>query len=186
MIADLRSAYLFLSFLQARVGASIVRRLGEADPREILTLPAEELFQRLKLTGNGRKAFEALEHDFDPDEVLSRLAERNFRAITLADEDYPEKLSEMPDPPPTLFVNGEIPEVTTVALVGSRKASATGVEAAHALGRALGERGVCVVSGLALGVDAAAHQGALTADGPTLGVLGCGIDVVDPTTHKTT
>jgi DNA processing protein len=64
-----------------------------------------------------------------------------------------------------------------VALVGSRKASATGIETARILGRALGERGVCVVSGLALGIDAAAHEGALGADGPTVGVLGCGIDV---------
>ncbi|CAN5165711.1 DNA-processing protein DprA [soil metagenome] len=184
MIADLRTAYLFLSLLQARVGASVVRRLGDSDPREVLALPLEELAGRLKLTGNGRKAFEALERDFDSDEVLSRLAERNIRTVTLADEDYPEKLSEMPDQPPALFVNGEIPEGPTVALVGSRKASATGVEAAQALGRALGERGVCVASGLALGIDAAAHQGALAGGGPTVGVLGCGIDVVYPRSNR--
>ncbi len=184
MIADPRVAYLFLSLLQARVGTSVIRRLGDADPRAVLALPAEELSERLKLTGNGRKAFEALERDFDPDEVLSRLAERNIRAVTLADEDYPEKLSEMPDPPPALFVSGAIPEGPTVALVGSRKASASGVETAHTLGRALGERGVCVASGLALGVDAAAHQGALTAGGPAVGVLGCGIDVVYPRSNR--
>jgi DNA processing protein len=71
-----------------------------------------------------------------------------------------------------------------VALVGSRKASATGIEAARALGRTLGERGVCVVSGLALGVDAAAHEGALEAGGPTVGVLGCGIDIVYPKSNR--
>ena len=85
---------------------------------------------------------------------------------------------------PTLFVNGEVPGGPVVAMVGSRKASATGVLAARTLGRALGERGVCVVSGLALGIDTAAHEGALEAGGPTVGVLGCGIDVVYPKSNR--
>ena len=93
-------------------------------------------------------------------------------------------MREIPDPPPALFVSGEVPDVPAVALVGSRKASGTGLECARALGGALGERGVCVVSGLALGVDAAAHEGALEAGGPTVGVLGCGIDVTDPQKDK--
>jgi DNA processing protein len=90
----------------------------------------------------------------------------------------------MPDPPPALFLRGRLPEGASVALVGSRKASATGIETARELGRALGERGVCVVSGLALGVDAAAHEGALAAGGETVGVLGCGIDVVYPRSNR--
>jgi DNA processing protein len=93
-------------------------------------------------------------------------------------------LREIPDPPPALFVSGEVPDVPAVALVGSRKASRTGIECARALGGALGERGVCVVSGLALGVDAAAHEGALEAGGPTVGVLGCGIDIVYPRDNR--
>ncbi len=87
-------------------------------------------------------------------------------------------------PPPALFVKGEVPEGPAFALVGSRKASATGVQAARSLGRALGERGVGVVSGLALGIDAAAHEGALEAGGPTIGVLGCGIDIVYPKSNR--
>lgn len=74
-------------------------------------------------------------------------------------------MREIPDPPPALFVKGEILNESMVALVGSRKASATGSKAA----RALGERGVCVTSGLALGIDAAAHQRALSAGGSTSG-----------------
>jgi len=81
-------------------------------------------------------------------------------------------------------VNGAVPDTVSVALVGSRKASATGIETARALGLALSERGVCVVSGLALGVDAAAHEGAVEVGGLTVGVLGCGIDVVYPRRNR--
>jgi DNA processing protein len=111
------------------------------------------------------------------------LAEKGIRVVTLADEGYSERLTEIPDPPPALFVTGEVPEGPTFALVGSRKASTTGLETARRLG-ALGERGVCVVSRLALGIDAAAHEGALEGGGPTVGVLDCGIDVVYPRSNR--
>lgn len=71
-----------------------------------------------------------------------------------------------------------------MALVGSRKASVTGMNVSRELGRALAERDVCIVSGLALGIDAAAHQGAVSVNGPALGVLGCGIDVVYPKRNR--
>jgi DNA processing protein len=103
----------------------------------------------------------------------------------------PERLQRVSDPPPALFVRGRLPdrppEGVSVALVGSRKASANGVAAARRLGRRLAERGVCVVSGLALGIDAAAHEGALEADWSdlvTLGVLGCGIDMTYPRSNR--
>jgi hypothetical protein len=105
-------------------------------------------------------------------------------ALTPVDEACPGPLRSIPDPPPAVFVNGAVPDTVSVALVGSRKASATGIETARALGFALSERGVCVVSGLALGVDAAAHEGAVEGGGPTVGVLGCGIDVTYPTKYK--
>ena len=184
MRVEPRVAYLFLSLLQARVGASVVSRLGDLDPVDILALPAGEIAARVKLTEKGRRAFEELKESFDPATVLARLEEKGIWAVTFADEDYPPALAEIPDPPPALFVDGEIPPGPIVALVGSRKASATGIEAARTLGRALGERGVCVTSGLALGVDAAAHEGAVEAGGPTIGVLGCGIDVVYPRSNR--
>jgi DNA processing protein len=83
-----------------------------------------------------------LKEDFDPEGMLACLAQKGLRALTLADEGYPEKLSEIPDPLPALFVDGEaLPEGQIVALVGSRKASVAGLEAAPALGRALGGEG---------------------------------------------
>ena len=184
MTDDTRAGHLFLSLLQARVGASLVSRLGDVPPEALLEWSSAELGSRTGMTEKAALAFEELRRTFDPDAVYAALARKGVSVITPVDAAYPERLEEIPDPPPALFSQGEVPDAPAVALVGSRSASPTGIKAARALGRALGERGVCVVSGLALGVDAAAHEGALEAGGPTVGVLGCGIDVVYPRVNR--
>lgn len=184
MTAEERTAYLFLALLQARVGSSVLSRLGDVPLAEILAMPPAELAERARMAQSALGILEGLRRDFYPAVVYSRLSEEGVGVLTPVDAGYPERLREIPDPPPALFVKGRLPDEGMVALVGSRKASATGIEAARTLGRALGERGVCVVSGLALGVDAAAHEGALEAGGPTVGVLGCGIDVVYPRINR--
>jgi DNA processing protein len=177
LMASEQSAYVFLSLLQARIGISLVSRLGGIPPAEVLQMTSADLAARIRLTERAARAFDELKCDFDLGDLERRLMKEGIATLTPADGDYPELLKGIPDPPPALFARGTLPEGSSVALVGSRKASATGIETARILGRALGERGVCVVSGLALGIDAAAHEGALEADGPTVGVLGCGIDV---------
>lgn len=147
-------------------------------------MSAAEVAERARLSPKARAGFEQIRDAFDAREVLRPLEERGISAVTLADEGYPERLREIPNPPPALYVDGELPSGPVVSLVGSRRASATGVENAREIGRALGERGVGVGSGLVLGVDAAAHEGALAAGGPAVGVLGCGIDVVCPKKHR--
>jgi DNA processing protein len=179
-----RAGHLLLSLLQAQVGASLLSRLGELPPEALLQGPAAGLAARMGLTERAARALEELKRTFDPEAALEELARKGVSVLTPADAGYPERLEEIPDPPPALFVRGTLPDAPAVALVGSRAASPTGVETSRALGRALGERGVCVVSGLALGVDAAAHEGALEAGGPTVGVLGCGIDVVYPRVNR--
>ena len=176
--------YLFLSLLQARAGTSVVNRLGTTDPATIPTMDAGA-FKRL--TGANDKtvsAFEALRATFDPEQARARLAGAGFSTITPEDNGYPERLRAIPDPPPALYVGGTIPEGPAVALVGSRKATVTGLDAARRLGRALARREVCVVSGLALGIDAAAHRGALEGEGTAVGVLGSGIDGVYPRSNR--
>jgi hypothetical protein len=153
-------------------------------PEAVLRTPVVELAGRAKISEGASRAFDELQRVFDPGRMQDRLAAKGIEAFTPVDEGYPEPLRSIPDPPPAVFVNGTVPDTVSVALVGSRKASATGIETAMALGSALSERGVCVVSGLALGVDAAAHEGAVEAGGPTVGVLGCGIDVTYPTKYK--
>ena len=178
------AGHLFLSLLQARVGGSLASRLAGRDVRAVLEDPPYELAREMKLTEKATRALAELREGFDADAFVRRLERGGVRALTLADEDYPDRLRVAPDPPPALFVVGNLPAGALVAIVGSRKATPAGVETAHALGREFAARGVCVVSGLALGVDAAAHEGALAGGGSTVGVLGCGIDVVYPRANR--
>lgn len=105
--------------------------------------------------------------------------------ITIADDDYPPLLREIADPPLVLHVRGDRSLLATlsVAIVGSRRATPYGINAAQHLARGLASAGVTIVSGLAAGVDTAAHEAALDAGCPTIGVLGTGIDVVYPRGH---
>ncbi len=102
--------------------------------------------------------------------------------LTLADARYPRMLLEQPDPPVMLHATGRIDllDRAAVAVVGSRNPTAQGRDNARAFARALGEAGVCVVSGLALGVDACAHEGALGTPGSTIAVVGTGLDRLYP------
>lgn len=112
-----------------------------------------------------------------------RLMERlGVRLLTREDAEYPTRLREIPDPPPALYVRGELlpADERAVAIVGSRSASEYGRRVAARLAAELASAGLTVVSGLARGTDTAAHQGALRAGGRTLACLGCGVDVVYP------
>ena len=183
-IGEERAAYLFLSLLQAKTGSSIISRLGDLSPVDAVRMTAAELAQRVKMTDRASKIFTGLKGEFDARAVDERLRSKGLRFTTPADADYPERLIGMPDLPPALYFKGRVPEGPAVALVGSRKASPTGLSAAGRIAQHLCERGVCVISGLALGIDAAAHGGALEGGGPTVGVLGCGIDVVYPRSNR--
>src|SRR5947208_6407127 len=102
--------------------------------------------------------------------------------ITLADESYPRALLEIPDPPPLLFAIGRLELLArpSIAIVGSRNASAQGERNAEIFAKALSDAGLAVVSGLAIGIDAAAHRGGLAGACSTIAVLGTGIDIVYP------
>ena len=119
------------------------------------------------------------------DAQLERLANSGARLVTWNDEDYPANLREIHDPPPFLFVHGELMprDLMAVALVGSRTVSAYGLRMTRELAEGLVRHGVTVVSGLARGTDAAAHWTALRAGGRTIAVMGSGIDVVYPSEH---
>ncbi|MGW8320000.1 MAG: DNA-processing protein DprA, partial [Thermodesulfobacteriota bacterium] len=119
------------------------------------------------------------------DEIASAEA-TGVRLVSFEDAEYPGNLREIPDPPPVLFVRGRIePEdERAIAVIGSRKASAYGVSVCGRLVRALVDHGFSIVSGMAKGVDTAAHWAALDCDGRTLAVLGTGVDVVYPKANK--
>ena len=117
-------------------------------------------------------------------EQWQRLSTADGRCLSPRDADYPPLLGQITAPPPVLFALGP-DDLTppTVAIVGSRKASDSGKLIAGELARGLVEQGICIVSGMAFGIDAAAHAAALTAGGRTIAVLGCGPDVPYPRSH---
>lgn len=110
------------------------------------------------------------------------MAKYSASLITLEDPAYPLRLAEIYDPPLLLFVRGRMleAELPCVAIVGTRRATPYGIRMAEKFGRELAARGITVVSGMANGIDTAAHRGALEAGGNTIAVLGCGVDVVYP------
>jgi DNA processing protein len=130
--------------------------------------------------------FASFQATFDEARFLRRLAECGYRWLARTDPAFPPRLRSIHDPPPGLFVRGSAPiallDRVSVAVVGARACSHYGSSVAAALARELAAAGVLVVSGLARGIDGAAHRGALQA-GATVAVLGCGIDRDYPRTH---
>jgi DNA processing protein len=118
--------------------------------------------------------------------ALAWLAQPNRHLLMWDDPRYPALLGELTDAPPLLFVAGDVAllERPQLAIVGSRRASRPGLDTAHAFSRSLAGGGFVITSGLALGIDGAAHQGALEAGGATLAVLGTGLQCIYPQRHK--
>jgi DNA processing protein len=147
----------------------------------------------LAIDGIGAKlgaAIVAQRPTIDPDRLLDEYFESNPNFITPADPEYPRTLWEIPDPPALLHYQGNLDllrssdAATNVALVGTRKASDYGNRWTSRLSRSLSQHGWTIVSGLAAGIDAVAHQSCLDVGGRTIGVLGTGIDIVYPSSNR--
>lgn len=111
----------------------------------------------------------------------------SYRTITIGHTDYPTLLKEIPGAPQSFYIRGSLPanDAPCIAIVGTRKATSSSKEMARDIAAQLCEHGCVIVSGLALGIDAAAHEGALAANGKTVAVLGNGIDSIYPAAHET-
>ena len=120
------------------------------------------------------------------EDLASWLKDPANRVLTPADADYPQRLLQLPDPPPRLFVKGRLELLSrpALAIVGSRNASAQGVANAEAFAKVLSDAGLTVVSGLALGIDTAAHRGGLAGSSSSIAVLGTGADLVWPAGNR--
>lgn len=115
--------------------------------------------------------------------LLEECRRKQISVLTYGDADYPNRLKQIADPPLVLFYRGRLPNFdcrATLGVVGTRKATTYGLSTARRLGRELATEGALVVSGLAGGIDSAAMAGAVSAGGITVGVLGCGADIVYP------
>jgi DNA processing protein len=179
------------TWLIERLAGSIeIARHEKRRLREILALDDEALLDAL----GGRRAEEIASEleALDADELRAAVDGAGLEVVCRHDEAYPGRLHELADAPAVLFVAGGVDRLGSlaggslddgpraVAIVGTRRASAEGLEVARSLGRGLAAAGVTVVSGMALGIDSAAHAGALQAGGRTIAVLGCGADVAYP------
>ena len=177
--------WLWLAFVLGP-GAPRCRQLLEVygDPGEVQRAVGREDLSGL-LTSGQLARLHTDPDDFSPlEEEMDRLG---ARILTLEQEDYPRRLRDSPDAPPVLFCTGDPAALNaehTVGMIGSRRPSAYGVEAAATLGRELAEAGVCLVSGLADGLDSEAHKAAVAAAAPTVGVLGTSIDKTYPASNR--
>ncbi|SDU21150.1 DNA protecting protein DprA [Verrucomicrobium sp. GAS474] len=176
-------ATLTLSLLP-HIGPVRARRLRErfGDAPAIFTATERDLQQ---VEGIGPESARSIRNGADGGAAAAEIEKAEALGVTLlhADDDrYPEALKEIYDPPLILYVRGTLPETWKqgVALVGSRVTSHYGLETAKKLGYQIAYAGVPVISGLARGIDTAAHMGALAAKGPTWAVLGTGVDHIYP------
>ena len=125
-----------------------------------------------------------LPKDYEQMQILSE--DMQINTLTLGDSNYPRMLAEIPDPPAVLFVKGNIEYLSLpqVAVVGARKSTVQGKQLAHEFAEQLAMLGFGISSGLALGIDAAAHQGAMAVGGYTNAIMGSGIDQMYPAEHE--
>jgi DNA processing protein len=178
-----RQAFLVLNALPHIGSIARNRLLGEfgGDPRAIFTAKAARLEAVPGMSSAFRGTIAAWRRHFDLGREEERMARSGTDFFTPRDEIYPRALREIHDPPLALYRRGPYAfDRPAVAIVGSRRATLYGRAVAKKLGAELARRGFCVVSGLARGIDTAAHEGALEAGGRTVGVLGTGIDIVYP------
>lgn len=177
------------------VGFNRVRGIGPARLRALLDAfgGIEDAWNAsadaLRQVGLDRRSITNLleaRRELDLSKELALLQSAGISALTWEDPGYPARLLNISDPPPVLYVRGELREEDewAVAVVGTRTASAYGREAARVLASDLARAGITIVSGLARGIDAQAHQAALEAGGRTIAVLGSGLDVIYPWEHR--
>lgn len=178
-----RQAFLVLNALP-NIGPVTLNRLfaefGD-DPRVILQIPPRRL-ETVKGVGPViSSSIAAWREHFDVAREEERMAKSRADFITARDPGYPRLLKEINDPPIGLYRKGQYEfDRPCIAIVGSRRTTLYGQATAKKLGAELARLGFCVVSGLARGIDTAAHEGALSVGGKTAGVLGCGIDIIYP------
>lgn len=169
------------------VGASRIARLvdhfGSIEAAWHASFP---LLQRAGVSEEIASAIHATRSSIDLEAELAKLERHNVSVLTLEDDAYPRLLKHIVSPPPILYVRGTLMpgDELSVGVVGTRRATTYGLDMAARLSRDLAAAGVTIVSGLALGIDTAAHRAALEAGGRTIAVFGCGLDTIYPPRNR--
>ena len=179
--------WLALSLIQG-IGSTLMKRLLErfTTPEEVFRAPHDAL---LEIEGLSQRVAKEIRNGPCTERVDRELAlvnEVGAWLLTLDDPRYPRRLKEIYDPPPVLYVRGEVKESDSlaVAIVGSRKTTPYGRWITEKIARDLAKQGVTIVSGMARGIDSLAHWGAISAGHRTIAVLGCGVDVIYPRENR--
>jgi DNA processing protein len=170
------------------VGGIFIKRLLDrfGTPEAVFQAPLNELLQ---IEGLGEKVAREIQKgpvEKKVEKELYLLKEVGGKIITVKDESYPRRLREIYDPPPLLYIRGDLKgeDELAVAIVGSRKTTPYGRWITEKMGQELGRYGITIVSGMARGIDSHAHWGALSGGGRTIAVLGSGVDVVYPPENR--
>ncbi|MDX6702480.1 MAG: processing protein, partial [Baekduia sp.] len=168
--------------------ATVLRPERRRDrPAGLLALSNDELIEAV--AGDARPRIEQAMRRFRPAAARAKVVAAGCDAVCRHADEYPERLTQLGDRPNPLYLRGGVGRLQrlcaepSVAVVGGRHPSEYAREVAHEMGRGLGAAGVTVISGLALGIDAASHRGALAGGGAALAVLGCGPDIAYPRRH---
>ena len=183
---DERSYWVALNLVKG-IGAVRFKQLLEFfGSAEIAWLAPQSAWSSAGIPQRVVNNFSLVKQQVDLERVLEKITAANVRVIIWLDNDYPRRLKEIDQSPPVLFIRGTInvEDDWAVAVVGTRRVTPYGRQVADEIGRFLAQNGVTVVSGLARGVDAIAHQAALQAGGRTYAVLGSGVDVIYPPEHR--
>ena len=169
--------------LGARMAGKLLREFGTPEAVFHASLTALEAQNLPALVA---QAIHSRQPMSDAAKELAQVQQAGCTLISWVDPEYPHLLREIYDPPPLLYVKGNagLLDKHAIAIVGTRRPSPYGTQIAERLARDLADRGLVVVSGMARGVDCCAHKGALASKGTTIGVLGCGLDVVYPKENK--
>ena len=157
----------------------LISRLGSA--QAVYEASANQLLPTGLCRPEGIATFLAARKNDLPQKLDYFCRQQGVRLLSIYDEDYPQSLKEINDPPLVLYVKGNLPQTPyNMGIVGSRAASHYGIRAAEFFARAMAKENIPVISGGARGIDTAAHQGCLQEGGITVAVLGCGIDIAYP------
>lgn len=182
----MKTEYLLVLNAHEKIGSQTIKKaLASFDENIEKLWKASEYELTEKLGSKIASLIVDAKKQFSITEEIEKLQKLNIGYITMYDKNYPALLKEIPDHPAVLYVRGNIDalKLPGIAVVGSRKYTNYGRKIAYDLSKACAGAGLCIVSGLALGIDAVAHRAALDVNGTTVGVLGCGLDKIYPATN---
>ena len=170
------------------IGSAKIRRIYDeiSCAEELYHMSLPQLKKLEGITEDDIISIHKSQRKWDADKEWFRLMEQGIGFISLEQDEFPEKVRHIHNPPYALYYVGKLPDEKrkSVAIVGARTRSAYGGQVAEELGKALAQNGIQVISGLARGIDRDAHQGALAGGGETYGILGCGVNICYPSENR--